>query len=763
MRTPLSLRRRAGAAVLSAACLVAAAPVLLAPASAAVPATAVTLGADDSASVGTCATFVVTATGAGGVRAEGAVVDVVLAERRPSATQDVDFCTSPTGGAPAQSVAKGTDSGPAGSGDRAEVTTGADGTAVVGIVASERGTVDVAAFLDSSGDDVRQATEVQDVAVLHLSPGGPAGAQATANAVQCLNATPETDTNLGGEQQVVTAALTNQVTTDLGTGVQTPGPLVRDSGTSGCTGDTVAGVTPTAVVTGANAGAAVTCTPSSGAGRSRCTYVATRLGDDAVKVFVNQTDGAGGPAADANEPSDTVARSAAARPTGLQVDLTCATAGTSAEDCTAAVPAGRADATVGLVAKVTRAGAATAGVLVRFTETGADATVVASPTGRAGNGGVTTTDAQECVTAADGTCTAVVTERTPVGGETYAVTATVRGQDPAGDVAEGTASGEISSDSGTIVFRNAPRDARYVDVRPEGPFTTSSGAFREVTAVVTDVNGAPVAGIGVVFTETGAGAFRDGSSRVAATTDAAGTARVDVTSGATETGTQQVTATISAGQTQCDAAAGAGATDTTPSPAAGVCTDTEDNSFATGPAACSTPGSTVVSPAVVTSGTSSDVTVRSTPGRLVRLYAYSQPKTTFTVVRSATATADTTVFKVFPPTNTRLYGEEDGCAKSASVTVSVRSALGISATRDASRTYTFSGGTFPRRPGQVVTLYRRSASGDVLTAQAKTGSDGRYSITRRFTGSGLFDFSTRTSTDLVTVSGSSLVRRTLVY
>ncbi|MCU1691069.1 MAG: hypothetical protein JWM64_160, partial [Frankiales bacterium] len=462
--------RRAGTAGLAALALVAGATtlldtVLLTPASAAVAPTTVSLGADDSAAAGTCATFVVTATGAGGARAEGAVVDVVLTERTPSATQDVDFCTSPTAGATAQAVAKETDSGAAGSTDRAEVTTGADGTAVVGILTNERGTVDVAAFLDSNGDDVRQATEVQDVAVLFVSAGGPSGAQSTANAVQCVDAQAETDTNVVGEQQVVTAVLTNNVTTNLATGAQTAGGLVRDSGTTACAGDTVAGVTPTAVVTGANAGAAVTCTLSSGNGRSRCTYPAPKAGTDSVRVFVNQTEGAGGPAADANEPSDVVARTASAAPTGLQVDLTCAKAGTSAEDCLADVPAGKADATVDLVATVVRRGANGAatpvsGVLVRFTEAGPDATVVASPTGRAGNGGVTTTDAQECVTANNGTCTAVLTERTPTGGETYAVTATVRGQDPAGDVAEGTTSGEISSDSGTVSFRNAPRDAR---------------------------------------------------------------------------------------------------------------------------------------------------------------------------------------------------------------------------------------------------------------------------------------------------------------
>ncbi|MCW2777338.1 MAG: hypothetical protein JWN17_1063 [Frankiales bacterium] len=771
-RTPLVLRRT-GTAALAAVALVAGSPALLGPAAAqTAPApTGITLSADDSAAAGTCAAFVVTVTGSGGAKVSGAVVDVVLTERTASAGQDLDPCTAPTGTRVPQEPAKATDSGAAGSTDRFEVTTGADGTAVVGVVASEKGTADIAAFVDTNGDDVRQATELQDVAALYVTPGGPAGSPAAANAVQCVDAQPETDTNVAGEQQVVTAVLTNDVTTDLSTGAQTARGLVADSGTNPCGGDTVAGVTASATVTGANAGATVTCTVSSNAGRSRCTYPAARTGTDTVKVFVNQTEGAGGPGPDANEPADTVTRTASAAPSGLQVDLTCAKAdvGTGPEDCAAAVPAGKADATVGLVATVVRRaanGAATPvpGVLVRFTEAGKDATVATSTApGTAGNGGVTTTDAQECVTANNGTCTAVLTERTPVGGETYAVTATVRGQDPAGDVAEGTSTGEISSDSGTVVFRNAPKDARFLDLRPEGEVTTQSGTFRELTAVVTDVNGSPVAGVGVAFTEVGAGAFRDGSSRYVTTTDATGTARADVTSGASETGTQQVTATITTAGTQCSAAAGSGATDTTPTPAAGVCSDTEDNRFSTGPAPCSTVGSTSVTPAVIGSGQRSRVTVASTPGRTVRLYAYSQPSTTFVAVRSATATASTTTFDVTPPTNTRLYGQEEGCTQSPSVVVTVRSAVGISATRNASRVYTFSGGTLPRRPGQVVSLFRKGSTGDVLTAQVKTDSSGRYSITRRFTGSGLFDFYTRTSTDLVNASGSSLVRRTLVY
>ncbi len=781
-RTSTALRR-IGTVGLASLTLLATAPSLLTAASAnhTSPATAIDLGPNDSASVGTCAAFVITVTAANGARVENQVVDVVLSERTASANQDLDLCTGTTGSREPQTPAAATDSGAAGTTDRAQFTTGDDGTVVIGVVASERGTADLSAFVDTNNDDVRQATEIQDVSTLFVSQGGAAGSQQAANAVQCVDARGETDTDYVGEPHVVLVTLTNNVVVNTTSGAEANGGLVADRGTGTCAGDTVAGVTPSVVVTGANAGAAVTCTPSSNGGQATCTYSAPKTGTDTVLVFVQQTEGAGGPGADANEPKDTVTRASAVAPTGLQVNLTCQTAGTSPEDCNAAIPQGRSNSTAVVVATVIRRAAnGTAspvqGAIVRFTENGPDATIATGTApGTAGNGGATTTDATECVTAANGTCTATLTERTPVGGEAVSVTATVRGQDPNGDAAQDPATavqGEISSDTGSVTFRNAARDARFLDLRPEGPMITASGGARELTALVTDANGSPVQGVQVTFTETGAGAFRTGASSVAVTTNAQGIAAVDVVSEEREAGDQQVTATITTSGTQCTASVGTGGTNATPSPAAGNCADTESNTFTTGPApspspstgaACSVAGSIRVSPALITAGRPSDVTVTSTSGRTVRLYAYSRPSTTFRVVRTAVANGSATVFRVTPASNTRLYVQEEGCTASASTVISVRSAVGISAVRNASRVYTFTGPTNPRRPGQVVSLFRRTASGDVLTAQTKTGSDGRYTIQRRFTGSGLFDFYTRTSTDITNVAGASLVRRTLIY
>lgn len=754
---------RLGLALLAAVALVTTAPPLLAPATAghgsAAP-SSVVLSNDDSASAGSCATFTLALTAPGGAQVEGAVVDVVVTERAPSAGQDVDLCST---------VARGTDTGDAGTTDRGEVTTDAQGRAVVGVVATEQGTVDVSVFLDHDGDDVRDADELQDGAVLRVTPGGPAGSTAAADAVQCVGATPEADTDHVGEQHTVTVTLTNNVVvTDPSTGASRDGGLVQDSGTRACEGDTVAGVTPRVLVTGANEGAPVTCSPTSDAGRARCTYTSVRTGQDALLAFVDQTDG-GTSARDGAEPADGVQRTLVARPAGLQVDLRCATPGTSPEDCVSTVPGGLADATLELVATVVRRAAdgsttPAGGVLVRFDEDRADADLVASPTRATGNGGVSTNDDQECVTRADGTCTAMLTERTPTGGESYGVTATVRGQDPAGDVPEdGAAAGEVTTDRGTVSFRLDPRAARVVDLRPEGGTTTRSGALRTFTAVVTDVDGRTVPGVEVAFTESGAGSFQDGSSRAAATTDSTGSARAVVTAAAGEEGLQQVTVTITTTGTQCGAAAGQGGTDTTPQPRAGACTDTEDNRFTTAGPSCSTGTSARVSPDVIVAGSSAQVTVRSTPGRLVRLYAYSRPSTTFRVVRSATATATTTAFRVVPLSNTRLYAQEEGCTRSPSTVLSVRSALTLGARRLGPRSYVFEGGTLPRRPGQLVSLYRQTERGEVLLAQARTDSAGRYAVARRFTGSGRLDLVVRTGSDLVNAGGSSRVRPTLVY
>ena len=123
-------------------------------------------------------------------------------------------------------------------------------------------------------------------------------------------------------------------------------------------------------------------------------------------------------------------------------------------------------------------------------------------------------------------------------------------------------------------------------------------------------------------------------------------------------------------------------------------------------------------------------------------------------------------WSVRPPRNTRLYAQQRGCAPGNQVVLGVRTTLSISAVRNGTRNYTFSGDSLPARPlGLIVSLYRVTADGSqVLTAQARaSATTGEWILTRQFTGSGTFGFVVRTGQDLQNAPGSSRVRPTVIY
>lgn len=141
--------------------------------------------------------------------------------------------------------------------------------------------------------------------------------------------------------------------------------------------------------------------------------------------------------------------------------------------------------------------------------------------------------------------------------------------------------------------------------------------------------------------------------------------------------------------------------------------------------------------------------------------AYSRPATDYKEVRrTVVAVNGLYSFKVALGTNTRLYVQEVGCpsAVAESKVITVRTILSLFATKNATRRYTFSGQVLPRRSDQLVSLYRRTTQGDVLTAQAKTSSNGTYTFVRQFTGSGRFDFFVRTNANLTNIAGVSNVK-----
>ena len=181
---------------------------------------------------------------------------------------------------------------------------------------------------------------------------------------------------------------------------------------------------------------------------------------------------------------------------------------------------------------------------------------------------------------------------------------------------------------------------------------------------------------------------------------------------------------------------------------------------------CRTAVTTLAQDTITATGTGV-VTVAAASGTTVELLGYSRPATEFTVVRTVTVAKDgSTSIAVKPPTNTRLYARQVGCTEGAQVVLNVRTLLTLTAKRNATRDYTFSGRALPARAGGlVVSLYRVTAEGgQVLTAQTRADAGtGAYSIRRVFTGSGRFGFVVRTGQDLQNAPGASNVRSTLVY
>jgi hypothetical protein len=160
-------------------------------------------------------------------------------------------------------------------------------------------------------------------------------------------------------------------------------------------------------------------------------------------------------------------------------------------------------------------------------------------------------------------------------------------------------------------------------------------------------------------------------------------------------------------------------------------------------------------------------TVRAPAGTQVDLYAYTQPSTTYRLVRRAAAGEDGLArFTLRPPANTRLYAALPRCAPGPSTVLNVATALSLDVTRAGPRTYRFSGDSLPARSGGlIVSLYRLTDGGrQVLTAQTRADAgSGEWSLVRRFTGTGRFGFVVRTGQDLQNAPGASNVRSLLVF
>jgi hypothetical protein len=318
--------------------------------------------------------------------------------------------------------------------------------------------------------------------------------------------------------------------------------------------------------------------------------------------------------------------------------------------------------------------------------------------------------------------------------------------------------------------------------------TTFSGSTREFQALVKDVAGTPVPDVAVQFCENGAGRISGGDpffgqTCVTVGSGADGIARATVTSAPSETGTQEITATIvgigtrnssgtftpnsgtTSGDTQCGQAAGAGtgATSTTPK---GNCSDNTTNTFVVGtPSPTATGGRSTLTLTVTTpsipAGSTGHLVATGAANEQYQLMCYTRPSTTFVQARAGAfnAAGDPVPFDLSLGRNTRCfiqYTTNPTQGASPSVVINVRTVLSLSTVRQGVRTYLFQGRNLPRVGGQRITLYRVDGAGnEIRAAFLITDSSGIYRLTRTFTGTGTFQFKVRTPQTLNNAAGVS--------
>ncbi|MDP9460963.1 MAG: hypothetical protein M3Q22_12215 [Actinomycetota bacterium] len=390
----------------------------------------------------------------------------------------------------------------------------------------------------------------------------------------------------------------------------------------------------------------------------------------------------------------------------------------------------------------------TVGTAVTFAVTGGSGdetvTLVAGGLGDAGAtaGTCTTDNLGTTADTNDSACEVVVRDPTPSVRQPLSVTFRV--------------TGTTATDVGTLRFANPVSAARFVVVTPDGA-TTTVGTNRTFTAAVTAADGTPVEGVPVTFSRSGVGGFTGTTSATATvSTNVSGAANVTTTSSVA--GTLTVTGTIPAATTACDAPAGTGGT-----PPAGDCSDTGSAIFVLAPPPPPPATGTVtveINTPIITAGGRGSVTLTGPANADVVLEAYSRPNTTYRVVRTGTLSALGTLDfeNLVPSGNTRLRARVVGGQFAQSAVILVRSRVSARAERLATRTYRFTGRVLPARTNQMVFIYR----GNVLATVARVRSDGIYAVNRRFLGTGTFNFTARTGTDITNVGGVSQTFRVAI-
>ena len=542
MSGSVSILKRCGGSGLAAVTLVAGLPLFLGTAQAAHVAPPTTSQLDgNTVAAAACKPYRVALPPTGADTTVGELVNVVLDDLGTSDTFNAGFCVLPLTSSgitftPAVGMAVRS-AGPrvgGGSVDESRFTTVAgrtvnQGEVVIGVTANEPGIVRAQAYYDANNDNLYTSGEpIQSVATsLTVTVGGIGKAAQEAVAVVEVVHSREAPPPTNGDIDSVVQGETRSYQVYAG------------NNTSGSGRDPILGAHITYSSDGTNGPFAPTSlgtTNNSGVASGTITFPAN-ADDRRLTFYVNRPSGLDStyePNAPGNEKADTseVSITTLASQTGKTVTLSADNQNIGYSANNPAVNAARTAArpfTALVDANDTEPG--TGGTLLAIAVSGGSGdervTSIESATSATGDvqqDGVTrTTDPN------DSGASFQVIDPTPLVGQTLTVSATIRG------------TSQVATS--TLRFRNVPADARNIASSPKTA-TTASNAARTFTSTVSDVDGQPVSGVTVNFTETGVGTFVGGASSLSAVTNAAGQATADTVSVAGQTGAQTITGRI---------------------------------------------------------------------------------------------------------------------------------------------------------------------------------------------------------------------------
>ncbi|MCA1823607.1 MAG: hypothetical protein LC640_04960 [Frankia sp.] len=182
------------------------------------------------------------------------------------------------------------------------------------------------------------------------------------------------------------------------------------------------------------------------------------------------------------------------------------------------------------------------------------------------------------------------------------------------------------------------------------------------------------------------------------------------------------------------------------------------------PCSNATPPDIFVNPSTIAAGQSSTVTVTGTPGTTIEVLARTSGQQYATVRQATVPQGGAVDFLVSPRYTIRVAARSCGLLSRSQPIISVRARISMGVGAFPACVVRFSGSTLPVKPGQLVNVYYRNASGGItLAVQTRTASNGAYSVQRAFAACGrTITFFSRVNADVNNLAAQSPDRRVTI-